>query len=116
MKRFAIAMGGTAAGILLAIFIVIAFLAHACGAAARDLNKDSAADEPTVSLGEDFDVGGLAVSNMHVHATNDLGSDGFMDTTAKGIFVVVTAHVTNNGNKAHGLDSMFQKLYIGGKE
>ena len=34
----------------------------------------------------------------------------------KGIYVVVTAHVTNNGTKSHGLDSMFQKLHIGAKE
>lgn len=115
-KKFAIVMGGTTAGILLAIFIVMAFVAHACGAAARDLNKDSSADAPTVHLGENFDVGGLAVSDMKAELQTDLGSDGFMDTKAKGIYVVITAHVTNNGTKAHGLDSMSQKLLIGDKE
>lgn len=115
-KKFAIVTGGTAAGILLVIFIIVAFLAHACGAAARDLNKDSSADAPTVHLGENFNVGGLAVSNMKARLQSDLGSDGFMDKTAKGIYVVITAHVTNNGTKAHGLDSMSQKLLVGQKE
>jgi hypothetical protein len=116
VKKFLIAMGGTAAGILLAIFIVFMFLAHACGSAYEDLKKDPAADAPTVNLGTDFDVGGLAISKLAVHATYDLGGDDFMDTKPKGIYVVVTAHVANNGNKAHGLNSMFQKLHIGAKE
>jgi hypothetical protein len=116
MKKLVITMVGTAAGILLAIFIVMMFALHACGSAMHELHKDPAADAPTVNLGANFDVSGLAVSNMGVRAKYDLGSDGFMDTRAKGIYVVVTAHVTNNGTKAHGLDSMFQKLHIGAKE
>lgn len=116
MKKLVITMVGTAAGILLAMFIVMLFVLHACASAVEDLKKDPGAGAPTVNLGANFDVGGLAVSNMNVQAKYDLGSDGFMDTRAKGIYVVATAHVTNNGTKAHGLDSMFQKLHIGAKE
>jgi hypothetical protein len=116
MKKLVITMIGTAAGILLAMFIVMLFFLHACASAMQDLHKDPAADAPTVNLGANFDVGGVAVSNMDVQVKYDLGSDGFMDTKAKGIYVVVTAHVTNKGTQAHGLDSTFQKLHIGAKE
>ncbi|WP_242453800.1 DUF4352 domain-containing protein [Mycolicibacterium sp. P9-64] len=109
-------MVGTAGGILLALFVVLLFVAHACSSAYEDSKKDPAADAQTVKLGTNFDVGGVAVSNMKVKVQHDLGSDGFMNTKAKGIYVVVTAHVTNNGTKAHGLDSMFQKLHVGAKE
>src|SRR5690242_2955834 len=117
MKKLLVVTVGTAAGILLAIFIAMLFVLHSCGSAVEAMkNRDSPADTPTVNLGENFDVGGLAISNMHVRATDDLGSDGFIDTKAKGIFVVVTAKVTNNGTKAHDLSSMFQKLYVGDRE
>jgi Protein of unknown function (DUF2510)/Domain of unknown function (DUF4352) len=115
-RNLLITIVGTAGGILLAIFIVLVFVLHACGSAYEDMKKDPSADAPTVNLGTSFDVGGLSVSNMEVKFQHDLGSDGFVDTTAKGIYVVVTAHVTNNGTKAHGLDSMYQKLHIGAKE
>ena len=78
--------------------------------------KAAKADIPTVALGNSFDVGGLAVSGMKATTKSDLGSDGIMDTTAKGIYLLITADVTNNDNKAHGLDSTFQKLHIGDKE
>lgn len=35
---------------------------------------------------------------------------------ANGIFVIFTAHVTNNGNKRRSLDSLGQKLILGDKE
>jgi hypothetical protein len=111
-----ITMLGSAAGILLAIFIVLMFVLHACASAYEDSKKDPASDAPTVNLGTDFEIGHLAISNMDVKVAHDLGGDGFIDTKAKGIYVIVTAHVTNNGTKAHGLNSMFQKLHIGEKE
>jgi Domain of unknown function (DUF4352) len=116
LRRLLTTTVGTAGGVLLAIFVVILFVAHACASGYEESKKDPAADAPTVNLGQGFVVGGVAVSNMDVKVQHDLGSDGFMDTKAKGIYVVVTAHVTNNGTKARGLDSMFQKLHIGDKE
>ena len=40
MKKLVITMVGTAAGILLAMFIVMLFVLHACASAVEDLKKD----------------------------------------------------------------------------
>jgi len=119
MKRTVSTMVGAAAGILLAMFLVMGFLLYSCGSSMQHAEQSRAAAEaatPTVQLGQSFDVGGLSVTDMEVRLRHDLGSDGIFDTSAKGIYVVVLAHVTNDGTKARGLDSMYQKLHIGARE
>jgi hypothetical protein len=106
---------GIVAGILLTIIIIMMFLLHACASAVHDMNKPPGADAPTCT-GATCQINGLTITHMDVGFTHDLGSDGFMDTKAQGIYVVVTAHVTNNGTKSHDLNSMYQTLHIGAKQ
>lgn len=117
MKRWLIGTLATASGILLALFIVAVWILHAVGSAIED-DKNADASIPTVtwSKGLTFEIGGLSVSNLHIRSAYDLGGDEFFQSKAKGIFVIATMHVTNNGTESHDMTSLMQKLHIGAKE
>lgn len=117
MSRFVIGTLATAAGILLALFILAVWILHGVGSVIEG-SKDREAHIPTVtwSKGQTFEVGGLSVSDLQIRGAYDLGGDEFFQTKAKGIFVVATMHVTNNGTERHDMTSLMQKLHIGAKE
>ena len=117
MSRFVIGTLATAAGILLALFILAVWILHGVGSVIEG-SKDREAHIPTVtwSKGQTFEVGGLSVSDLQIRGAYDLGGDEFFQTNAKGIFVVATMHVTNNGTERHDMTSLMQKLHIGAKE
>lgn len=66
MKKFLIIAGGTAAGILLAIFAIITFIGGAAVHGMHEIESHSKTVTPTVSLRDNnrFEIGGLTVTDM----------------------------------------------------
>ena len=118
MSRFVIGTLATAAGILLALFILAVWILHGVGSVIEG-SKDREAHIPTVtwSKGQTFEVGGLSVSDLQIRGAYDLGGDEFFQTKAKGIFVVATRCASpTTAPRAHDMASLVLKLHIGAKE
>ena len=70
-----------------------------------------------VSKGQPFDVGGLHITGLNA-TFDDQQQPGVVESLdpisgkPHGVWLIIRMHVTNNGNRAHSLNGMFQSLYI----